>query len=1077
MKKKIATLLLVVSALVLSLFGLTACGADPTKLEAPQNVRIDASSMAVVWDKVENAEKYVIRIDDGTEYTISGTRYACTQFVSQSKSFTVEVSAMKGKKTSKSTVVSFSPLPKVTDLTLTENRLTWTPVVGATGYEMLVDGTPEELPMGVAEYTITETGRHTYKVRPIVTGDHSVYSLWSNDQTVTKLGTVDATKIKFDAQTAKLSWPAVSGATSYEVTVNSVVIAEDCTATSMDFDCPNGNFIVQIKAKSTAANTLVGDLSEGKEFKWLSPVTNIKVTDGILTWDEVLQADKYILEVGNKKHTLTTTSYDKLPRGTSLTIRLMPACNDEAFFSSWSAPHSFLLLEAPVLQWNSSLELDDGSAKSNLFWDSVANADGYSVRVTMPSGAEDTDTLPETQRSFAYDYLQTGTYTVEVKAMADPSNSSICDSPYSTAITVTRLPAPKAVQSGFITSNAAESSKGFDVSFEKVAQASGYRLYKEENAFTEVSATASQFRVTDVTEEGSTAEQTFNYKIQTLGSNTLQNNKVVLSSLKDNSLTFQIKVLATPQNPTMEGFNFTFGSIEGAQGYAVTAAGDIYDANSTTYDLGKVLEAGPADVRVCAKGNGSNILASNFSAPVKVVRLDRPYNIRIDEANASESVLKCAEIPNARSYNVVFDNDGQPMDLGAIANIRQYIKTTGTTVYMEAVSNQFGADDVYYMTSRASETKTFMKLETPTFGTTKFTNTQLIWNHPGNMNTAVYTPNYEVYNEIDNKYTGEKTGSSMNIEYLEGGVQYTFKVKAIGDGVNYINSEISESVQIYKIAATQITRDTVKHLYTWPAVARATEYAVYVDGVLQKSYAHEGGKTYEYKPMFEELKDYKVEVIAKGDGGNETIDSPSVLNKNYIKQQTQQLQKPDFSISYSHECVDNEGKVTVTITQASPYATGYYYTIGGVGAEGTTTFTKDLSTPGAHKVSVYALGGGFDEQGTYYLNSQATGGGSDVRYIITLLAAPNSSGMTREDFLFVWTAINNAPFGYKLEISTDNGATYTVVAENTTKTQYDFSSHITDGVVTVKFRVQANGNAASNVIAGEAEESQTWMLG
>ena len=233
---------------------------------------------------------------------------------------------------------------------------------------------------------------------------------------------------------------------------------EDCKATVADFDCPNANFVVEIKAKSTAQNTLAGEMSESKEFIFLDPVTNIQVENGVLVWDEVELASGYIVKIGTKKYNVTTTSYDKLTRGTSLNVSIMPVSEDAVYFSNWSQPLSFYLLEAPVIQWNSSLKLDDGSAKNNIFWDGIANAHGYELRITSPNGDETIETAEATDRLFAYDFLEVGTYTVELKATADPADSTFCDSPYSKEIKVTRLASPTQVSSNFITSIAQELS-------------------------------------------------------------------------------------------------------------------------------------------------------------------------------------------------------------------------------------------------------------------------------------------------------------------------------------------------------------------------------------------------------------------------------------------------------------------------------------------------------------------------------------------------------------------------------------------------------------------------------------------
>ena len=513
MKKKLANLLLALIACLFAAFGFVACGENPLAVSAPTNVRVDAGTMSVAWDKVDGAAKYTISINDGTEYSITNTSYACSQLIQGQQTFTVKVCAVGsvGDMKSEATVMTFSPLDKITDLALSKDdgALTWSVVNNATGYAIRIDGVEQQVPLAVTEYAIDTTGKHSYQVRP-VGADNSFYSLWSDVQQVTKLGTVDSAKITYDVEKGKLSWSSVSNATAYDVYVNGFIEVENCTATSADFDCPNANFVVEIQAKSSANNVLTGEKSEQKEFIFLDPVTNVRVDDGVLMWDEVEGATSYRLKIGNATpKTVTGTSYDKLQRGTSLTVSLMPISDNAVYFSNWSQPASFYLLEAPVIQWNSSLMLDDGSAKNNIYWDGIANAHGYELRITSPSGEESIEAAEATDRQFAYDFLEVGTYTVGLKATADPADSTFCDSPYSTAITVTRLASPTQVSSNFITSIAQELSKGFTASFEKVAKATGYRLYKEETAVATTTSSTSQFKVTDVADGADSVKQVF----------------------------------------------------------------------------------------------------------------------------------------------------------------------------------------------------------------------------------------------------------------------------------------------------------------------------------------------------------------------------------------------------------------------------------------------------------------------------------------------------------------------------------------------------------------------------------------
>lgn len=1089
MKKKLANLLLALIACLFAAFGFVACGENPLAVSAPKNVRINASTMALEWDSVEGAAKYTLSIDDGTEYSLTGTNYACSQLIQGQQTFTVKICAVSsvGDMKSEATVMTFSPLDKITDLTLSEEgTLTWSVVNNATGYALRVDGVEQQVPLTVTEYTVATTGKHSYQVRPVVAGNNSYYSVWSDVKQVTKLGSVDPSKIKYDVQTGKLSWNAVSNATAYDVLVNGVIEAEDSKSTSIDFDCPNANFIVEIRAKSSAQNTLAGELSEQKEFIFLDPVTNIRVDNGVLLWDEVNLATSYLLKIGNatpKK--VTDTSYDKLTRGTSLTVSLMPVSEEAVYFSNWSDPISFYLLEAPVIQWNSSLMLDDGAAKNNIYWNAIDEAYGYELRIVAPNGDEAIEEAGATDRDFAYNFLEVGTYTVELKATADPSDSTFCSSPYSTPIKVTRLASPTRTSTNFITSNPQELSKGFTVSFEKVAKATKYRLYKEEALADETSSSTTQFKVTDVAESGVTSEKAYNYSIQAIGTDAMQNNTVVLSSLKNKSLNFAVTVLATPQNPTIEGYDYKFGTIEKANGYAVFTGSSIYDANSNTYSL-KELPSGNAEIKVCAKGNGAEVLASSFSSPINVRRLDKPANIRIEESGAN-SVLKCDEVAHARSYNVVFDNDGQAMDVDKIDNVRDKIDTDGTYVYMVAIANEFGVDGIYYMTSPSSDTFTFVKLAAPTFGNQPFSNTQLAWNKPGNINESVYSPSYAVYNENGVKYNETLTGTTMNIEYLDGGKDYSFKVKAIGaagpnnNRMQYISSEVSEIRTVYKLASPEVSIDRVNNQYQWNGVAKASAYEVLIEGESQGVITHESGKSiYTYKPTkanFNAPKQYRVEIVALGDltSSNSnlwTVNSVGVEGKNVIMQEAKKLNEIDFALSYSHTSVNNEGKITVTITQESPNATGYQYRIGGTNYfSKETVFTKDLATPGVYEVWVYAQGGGFDEEGVYYLNSLETGGAS--KYTMTLLAEPSADDIEfGQDGTVEFARSTTAEHGYTIQICVNEGEWETVSTD--APAILDVRTYLTNGAK-VKFRIWANGYGA-NVIASKVIETKTWTF-
>jgi len=175
-----------------------------------------------------------------------------------------------------------------------------------------------------------------------------------------------------------------------------------------------------------------------------------------------------------------------------------------------------------------------------------------------------------------------------------------------------------------------------------------------------------------------------------------------------------------------------------------------------------------------------------------------------------------------------------------------------------------------------------------------------------------------------------------------------------------------------------------------------------------------------------------------------------------FEQTTKVLSTPDFSVAYSAEAYDLNGTVDVTITVPSAYAAGYSYTIGGqTNTSPESTYSLKPNSVGTIPVRVYALGGNFDEEGVYYLDSQARGGSGSAAYTITLLATPNQDSITlTDDGLLQWPAIASAN-GYELKLSVnggDYGEAFTV-----NKASYVLENYEEMNTLSVMIRAKGNG--------------------
>lgn len=1087
---------LAILMILVSLFTLSACdeaggGAGEGKFGAPQNVAYDGS--IITWNAVTGATGYKVSVDGGQELTITSNAYA---YAKNGGEFNFSVKAVKTSKSGKETVsdatsIVFKPLAKIEDATVSpEGVISWGVIDSATGYEVRVDGGSIEV-VNINTFDRLLDGKHSYQIRPTVNtaGNIYFYSQWSTALSITKLATVDGEQIEY--VDGSLRWPTVQGAYGYEITIDGQIVSHENAGTKFIFDAGSQNFEVSIKALGNGSNTISGNPSAVKRFVYLSPVTGIKVVEGIVVWDAVQGADGYKVKVnGNvlqKTFAANEREYKDIHAGSECRISIIPVSNDSVYFSSWSDERSLKILARPILQWNADYN-PDGIAMNSCFWDAVDGAAGYMVFVKRPNGDTDTVQCTANERAFIEAFTDVGEYVIEVQALAAAGQDNVYDSQRSKAFNVLRLASPSADGANYISSSVNNLAHGFNARFRSVSGAREYQLYRDGTLI--MTQSSPVFNVGNIVGVDVIEERSFNYSVKAIGFTDVTDNRVVLDSLTENSNSFKITVLAAPTNLNMNGYNFTYGEVNGARGYYVSTgtSQNGFANNGTEFDLGGVLNAGGYNVTVCAQGNGSDVLPSNYAPAIRVVRLAAPLKITINFQGQDEGHLNISPVEGATSYMVVFNNDeGNAMSVADLGNVSRRISEQGTTVHATATANEWRNDNVYYMSSKSSATFNFIRLATPTFGTAPFTEDQLIWNAPYNVNTNNFAPNYRVSNSQGVVYNGEKTGTAMQIGYLDGGAEYEFSVVALGDGERYVNSEPSKVVKIYKLKSPVLER--VENYYTFDAVARAVSYVIKVDGVIKKTFNHEPDKTYTWIPegVFTKEGTYSVTVEAIGDGGVTTVNSRPYE----IKQKALQLNGPEFTYSYDKPAYAKDGNIVVTITPRE-FANGYIIYIGGtthvlkredavLNSEGKVEFKMCPNSTGIYNIGVAANGGMFDNEGVYRLTSTTTGGND--RYKIQLLPSTNVGNIIySQDGVISWDSVNGA-VKYKVILVVD-GITYEVEAKTASYTidkeligkKFSEISTLSVTVISVGNGITVGGNGTVVIVNSDSEARKDWIL-
>jgi len=684
MKKKIVILVLSVFTMLLAAFGIAGCSkAEDLLYKAPENIAYDGQY--ITWSKTEGANHYTVSINGGDAARSNSTTYAYTS----TETFEVTVTAVFDN-SEKSAAVTFKPLATIENITVSDNgEVSWDAVAGANAYSVSVNGTTQ---------TVTDTrittlpeGSNRVKVKPVVSGDNTFYSAFSQEVNVYIYGV--PTNVKYDGTT--VTWTGSSA--SYEVTINGV--SKEVKGNSFAYNSERRDFTVEVKSLGNHTSTY-DSKSVSEEFHYLDAVTEIFVEDGILKWNSINGAEGYKLKIGGvvQKASVTTTQYDNLSSGRSQDIAVMPYNESGNYFSSWSTEKTVYILDTPTVSWNNDLELD-GEANNNLTWNAVNATDGYTARLIKDGGTPEISTYSDVQRAFSHAYASVGKYTIEIKANAANGSSDYYDSKYSAPITVERLAAPKAVDSNFIVSARDNLASGFTVNFVQVNGASGYQLYKDGVLLNGKYTTNAALTDNNVADSANISEQHYTYTVRSMGGvKTVGNGKyVTLPCLSAEALSFDITVQATPRNATMSGYTISWEAVAGNNGYTVGYAGTSVTAQSESFDL-STIKAGSYSVTVSARGNGSDVLASNTSAPVAIQRLEAPTNIKISASG--NGTLQWDDVSNAKSYETYLDLSKTPIAENAYGNMYQFIETNGTTLSMVAVANYYNEPGtLYYMTS------------------------------------------------------------------------------------------------------------------------------------------------------------------------------------------------------------------------------------------------------------------------------------------------------------------------------------------------------------------------------------------
>jgi hypothetical protein len=275
--------------------------------------------------------------------------------------------------------------------------------------------------------------------------------------------------------------------------------------------------------------------------------------------------------------------------------------------------------------------------------------------------------------------------------------------------------------------------------------------------------------------------------------------------------------LNAPNGLEIEGNILTWTAVENAKKYIIDIDGTEYKADEANYSLDELIEIKVYEIKVKAIGDDEIYFDSDWSEIIKhtvSTTLNVPNGLEIEG-----KTLTWTAVDNAKSYLIDIDGTEYKADEAAYS-LDELVDIKIYEIKIKAIG-----DDEIYFSSEWSGIKNYTateKLNAPQG--LEIEGTTLKW-------TAVpHAANYKVW--IDGtEYNA--ASAEYSLEYLTAGIYDIIKVKAIGDGEVYLNSEFSEEIEDYTVTAVLTAPQGLKianNLFTWDAVPNAASYTVWING-------------------------------------------------------------------------------------------------------------------------------------------------------------------------------------------------------------------------------------------------------
>ncbi len=500
----------------------------------------------IIWNDIDDATSYNVYVDEHIINVGLNISYTLTNF---DDIYTIIVEAVGDSTNLSSHSSTYNNKLNEVNVSIDGDGISWNKITDATNYIVKINDDTYYLDSSKTLFSLEDLYQAgTYDIKVIAVEENNGYInvSSSNLETFDKLDVV--TNIR--NEDGFITWDEVINATSYKVTIGSSTYISNTNIF-------NASYMVEIDEQEVSVKALNGidhinsNDSSKVAFEILDAVGSISINDGVLSWNAITNASKYIILVNGIEVEITNTIFvlDEAYESETYDIQIRAIGSNNYLSSKYTNVLTLNKLETPGEAW-----IEDGY----LVIDEVPNASGYRLEI---NGVE-YDYGFNTEFLMPQD-LATNVLYIRIKAIGD--DVSYVNSEYNEIKEFRKLATPELhYEDSFIKWESVNHSI-----------AEGYILYINEQKIV-----LGQVLEYDISYLEYGGEYTFN--LRAIGSDER------LSSTLTLTLTLTLTKLASPQNIFLNNGVLSWDSVNHANGYKVIVDNNEYITTDTSYEIGNI---------------------------------------------------------------------------------------------------------------------------------------------------------------------------------------------------------------------------------------------------------------------------------------------------------------------------------------------------------------------------------------------------------------------------------------------------------------------------------------------------------